>query len=120
MTDQSVLLLNRVRGKILENTTLACSPEEKTAAVADKAGLFRLAETCGLPVPETFYLSGRQDLASIIGQISKYPVVVKPARLRLAEGGDIPSGGVRYAGSPAELERIYASTRILSYPSMIQ
>lgn len=120
MTDQSVLLLNRVREKFPENTILACPPEEKTAAVADKAALFRLAETSGVPVPETFYLSGRQDLSGVIGQIRKYPVVVKPARSRLAEGGDILSGGVRYAGSPAELERIYSSTRILDYPSMIQ
>ncbi|MBA2883001.1 putative ATP-grasp superfamily ATP-dependent carboligase [Desulfosalsimonas propionicica] len=120
MTDLSVTLLNRVREKFPAKTTLACPPAEKTAKVADKAALFRLAETWGVAVPKTFYLSGAQDLAREIQKIKSYPVVVKPARSVVAENGEVISGGVRYAGSPLELESIYSSSRILQYPSMIQ
>jgi len=120
MTEQSVHLLNQARNCLPASTVLACPVAEKMHAVSDKSGLFRLAEGLGIPVPWTLYLASSDDLSSNIANIDRYPVVVKPALSRRFDGKRFIPGGVMYASSRDELEQLYATSRILSYPSMIQ
>jgi predicted ATP-grasp superfamily ATP-dependent carboligase len=120
MTEQSIHLLNVVREKLPEKTVLACASQKTMQAVSDKSGLCRLAESLDVSIPLTLYLSGEGDLPTRIGEIDRYPVVVKPSLSKRIEGQGFISGGVKYASSRAELEQIYATSSVLRYPSMIQ
>ena len=120
MTEVSIHLLNSVREKLPPDCILACSPANTMAAVSNKFDLFQMAEQPGVPVPATHYLESPRDLSGIAKEISRYPIVVKPALSRLPSGDGFLSGGVRYAGSREELEHIYASKDILQYSSLIQ
>ena len=120
MTEQTIGLLNPARGMLPGRTVLACPPLDLMQAVSDKSGMCRLAERLQVPVPQTLYLNGADDLSATIVKIDRYPVVVKPSRSRIKEGNGFLSGGVRYASSPAELEELYATSSVLRYPSLIQ
>ncbi len=120
MTEQSIYRLNPVRGSLPAQTRLACPAPGMMAAVADKLSLLRLAESLQVATPQTFYLSGTDELSTVIGKIASYPVVVKPALSRRLSEGRFLFGGVRYAATPAELAQLYATTPVLRYPSLIQ
>lgn len=120
MTEQSIHLFNGDRGMLPQGTILACPPADLMAAVSEKSALCALAEKLHVPIPQTLYLANAGDLAAVIGSIDRYPVVVKPALSRRQDGDGFLSGGVRYAATPAELEELYATSRVLNYPSMIQ
>lgn len=120
MTEQSIHLFNQDRNRLSGRVVLASPPAAKMLAVADKVSLFQLAEKLGVPVPKTLYLTGPEDLAARIGEIDRYPVVVKPTLSSIPEGQGFISGGVRYAKSQGELERLYGTQKALRYPSMIQ
>ncbi|MCK4536461.1 MAG: ATP-grasp domain-containing protein [Desulfuromonadales bacterium] len=120
MTEQSIHLLNQDRGRLPGRAVLASPPAAKMQAVADKVSLFQLAEKLGVPVPRTLYLTGPEDLAARVCEIDRYPVVVKPTLSSIPEVQGFISGGVRYAKSQGELERLYGTQKALRYPSMIQ
>jgi predicted ATP-grasp superfamily ATP-dependent carboligase len=120
MTEQSIYRLNQARSQLPENTVLACPPGDVMQAVSDKAGLFKLAQSIDVNMPKTFHVSGAAGLESMIDKIDCFPVVIKPAFSRIAQGNGFLSGGVRYANNRSELERIYAQSRVLQYPSLIQ
>lgn len=120
MTEASIHLLNRVRSSLPARVVLGCPTAEKMIAVSNKVNLFKLAEKLKVPIPRTHYLSGRDDIHNLVNEIDSYPAVVKPALSRTPEGETFLSGGVRYAGSQEELKRIYATSKVLEYPSMIQ
>jgi predicted ATP-grasp superfamily ATP-dependent carboligase len=120
MTEPSIYLLNQVRAEIPPGVALGCAPAEKMHAVSDKVVLFRLAERLNVPIPSTIYCSGLEDIKEIAGRIEQYPVVIKPALSRMYDGREFLGGGVRYAGSREELKKIYETSPILRYPSMIQ
>lgn len=120
MTDQSIYLLNQVRDELPKITVLACPSEEVMQAVSDKTRLFQLAESLNVSIPKTFYLGGAEELPANILKIDRYPVVVKPSLSKIPEGEGFLSGGVRYASSKEELERLYGTSKVLHYPSMIQ
>jgi len=119
-TEASIYQLNAFRNNFPEGTILACPTEDKMSEVSNKASLFRLAEHLDVPIPKTLYLNNDEDLQSVIDDISEYPVVIKPAlsKIRIANG--FLSGGIMYASSRRELEKIYLDKRVLKYPSLIQ
>lgn len=120
MTEQSIYRLNPVRGSLPAQTILACPDRQIMRALSDKMSLFQLAESLGVDMPQTFYLNDRAHLPAVAGQIKSYPVVVKPALSRVAEGRGFVSGSVRYAQSRGELERLYYEIPVLRHPSLIQ
>lgn len=118
MTEHSIYLLNPARDRL---PVLACSSIEKMQTIADKSNLCRLAERLNVPIPQTLYLTCAEDLSGVVNEIYRYPVVIKPAlSMRLEEGQKFLSGGVSYAASREELECIYANSKVLRYPSLIQ
>jgi predicted ATP-grasp superfamily ATP-dependent carboligase len=120
MTEQSIYLLNPARDRLPEGVVLACPLREKMQAISDKTALCRLAETLQVPIPKTLYLAGATDLPDALGEIDRYPMVVKPALSRTPERQGFLAGGVMYVSSRDELEKLYATSPILRYPSMIQ
>ena len=120
MTEASIFLLNQIRNDLPSNVILCCETAEKMKAVSDKVSLFHLAEKLGVPIPRTIYLTSTIDLPRAIKRIEQYPVVIKPSLSRIHVGNSFLSGGVRYANSQEELERIYSSSPDLRYPSLIQ
>ncbi len=120
LTEQSIYLLNDARDRFPPGTLLACPPAAKMRAISDKSILFRLAESLGVSIPRTLHLRGPDDLSRVMGEIDGYPVVVKPALSKIPVPEGFLYANVRYAGSADELERLYASSEALRYPSMIQ
>ncbi len=120
LTEQSISLLNEARERFPRGTLLACPSAEKMRAISDKSALFRLAGALGVAIPETLHLDGPDDLASVLGQIDRYPVVVKPSLSKIPISDGFICAGVGYAGSREELERLYETSPALRYPSMIQ
>lgn len=120
MTDASIHLLNQIRSTLPSKVVLACPTAEKMKSVSDKLNLFKIAEKLNVPIPRTRYLSGRDDIYSLVNEIDYYPAVIKPALSRTPEGLTFLSGGVRYAASQRDLEQIYTTSKVLQYPSMIQ
>lgn len=120
MSEASIYLLNEARPILASKVVLACPTSEKMTAVSNKVNLFRLAEKLNVPIPRTHYLIGREDIDSLANKIDSYPAVVKPGLSRTLEGQTFLSGGVRYAASQKELKQIYATSKVLKYPSMIQ
>ena len=120
MTEASIFLLNEIRDQFPEKVIIACSTADKMGAVSNKCDLFQLAEKLKVPIPVTHYLSGSGDLPGLVRKIEKYPVVVKPSLSRTPVINGFLSGGITYASSREELEKLYAANEILQYPSLIQ
>ncbi|MBU5613499.1 carboxylate--amine ligase [Geomonas azotofigens] len=120
ITDASIYWLNKVRDILPKSSTLACPSNDLFEVVSNKSKLCQLAQRCSVCVPGTIYLSSRNDLPECIDKITTYPVVIKPAMSKVLEKGQLLSGCVRYASSPAELEELYTTYEVLKHPSMIQ
>jgi predicted ATP-grasp superfamily ATP-dependent carboligase len=121
MTEISIYLLNKVRSRLSDKVILACPPTQTMEAVSNKVDLFKLAESLQIPIPRTVYINNNSSLEKKLDRIGSYPVVVKPALSKIqGEDGEFLSGGVRYAQSADELRRIYRTSPVLRYPSMIQ
>ncbi|KAB2890442.1 MAG: hypothetical protein F9K32_08730, partial [Desulfobulbaceae bacterium] len=120
MTEQSIYLLNPVRGNFPKRTILACPKTEQMQALGDKLNLFRLAKRLGIAIPNTFFLNDNSELPSLIHDIADYPVVIKPALSRIAVKDGFISASVTYAVDRADLEAQYATSPALRFPSMIQ
>lgn len=120
MTEQSIYCLNPYRDDFTASTILACPPQPMMAYVSDKLLLCKTAEELQVPIPKTIYVQKAAELSKYINQIENYPVVIKPARSKVQVGNTFLSGGVRYAHDKDELQRIYKSSPILQFPSLIQ
>lgn len=120
VTEQSVYCLNDARKRLGKSVILACAPAPMMEAVSNKYRLLQMAETLGVPVPQTIYVSGCDDFFSKNAQISDFPVVVKPAFSKMKDGDRISSSGVMYATDQDELCRLYDTKPALQYPSLIQ
>ncbi|MEN6465276.1 MAG: ATP-grasp domain-containing protein [Syntrophaceae bacterium] len=92
---------------------------------ADKGHVLKLAESLGIPVPETKILTdppGSGDLEDLL-QASSYPLVVKPCRscVRIDGGSAWRKARVRYAGGPAELDSVLKQAAAQNeYPLLLQ
>lgn len=120
MTEQSIYLLNQVRIKLPHGVMLACAETVQMQALSDKVRLYKLAESLGVAIPQTFFLQSKNSLPSVIHNITDYPVVIKPSLSRIATSDGFLSTNVSYARDRAELEAQYATNPALRYPSMIQ
>ena len=89
----------RYRDLFPKDVRIPITTYENLMAAYDKAITLEIAERCGIPVPETFYIKDLSDLDLISKEVS-YPAVVK---LRKSCGAK----GVFYADSRAELIDTY-------------
>lgn len=86
---------------------------------ADKARVIRLAETLGVPTPQTIVLTAPKDLR-VDALALPFPLVVKPARSRVRIGDAWVSTGVAYARTAAELEQSLQRLPDQVYPVLLQ
>jgi len=120
MTEQSIYSLNKIRDGFKMNPVLACAPSDMMEAVSDKNKLFQMAERLGVAIPSTTYVPDAADFLNGKVQVTRFPVVVKPALSKIQDGERIISTGVMYAADGEELNRLYATKPALRHPSMIQ
>jgi len=120
MTEQSIYQLNRVRDELPHDVILACPHQEKMDQVSNKFKLFEMANALGIPIPETIFVNGLDDFLEKESQITTFPVVVKPAFSKIADGDELISAGVMYASDRDGLKQLYDTKKVLCYPSLIQ
>src|SRR5262249_815608 len=78
--DEWVLAVNRHRQRLASHFLIPFAGPEIVEPVLDKARLYRTAAELGIPIPQTWYLSG-EPLDTIAQQLP-YPCIVKPTEQR--------------------------------------
>src|SRR5215813_5595724 len=78
--DEWVLAVNRHRQRLASHFLIPFAEPEIVEPVLDKARLYRTAAELGIPIPQTWYLSG-EPLDTIAQQLP-YPCIVKPTEQR--------------------------------------
>lgn len=106
MTDvtTSVVLKHQAR---LGRVCIAAPAFDTYDSVTDKYRLFQAAQRLGLSMPATRFVDPGGTPWSVPDDL-RYPIVLKPARSRIATGGHWLSTAVKVAHSRAHLERLIA------------
>jgi predicted ATP-grasp superfamily ATP-dependent carboligase len=82
----------------------------------DKAEIYRLADSLGIPKPQTYAPTSEVELKRLIEEI-KYPVVIRPRRSRVMTQKGMYHGLVDYATSGEELLlKYYAIHQYIPWP----
>lgn len=98
MTELTTNLLLKHRDQ-LPGIKLPFPELEQVDALADKCALMRLAESLGVPIPQTVYASSPQELPLALHQLT-YPLVLKPGKSWLEYQGEWLHSRVRFADNP--------------------
>ena len=86
---------------------------------SNKLEIVRLAESIGVPVPETRILMEKSADAGTVAGLS-YPVVVKPHRSRVLTKNGWQGTGVSYACDPEELADLLGKKDAWEFPVLLQ
>jgi len=100
MEEETLLVVLRNREALGEEVAIPFAGVEKIEALRDKARLFQLAESLGLPIPRTWYPESVEEVERI-GRSAEFPLVVKP---RVSSG----AVGRRYVSESAKLAAVWA------------
>lgn len=119
ITDVTMHLVLRQKKKLQTYTRLPVTEFEAFDFVSNKWALLKYAQELGIPIPQTLFIEGPEDLKTVLSELN-YPVVVKPSRSRIVTEVGWLLSNVHYAESETELIRLYAEQQYLRYPSMIQ
>jgi predicted ATP-grasp superfamily ATP-dependent carboligase len=88
--------------------------------LSDKYRLFRQAREVGVPTPATWFMDTAADVAALAPELP-YPVVIKPFRSRILDGGRWLTTSVSFADSPDALCRKVAEDEALQrFPFLLQ
>jgi len=101
VTERTLVPLSAHRQRFA-NAKIAMADVDSLNRVLDKAETFRLAESLGVAVPHSLYLTDIDQLADYGGQLT-YPVVVKPSRSVSADDAGYSKRNVSYAGDETSL-----------------
>ncbi|UCD63467.1 MAG: ATP-grasp domain-containing protein [Candidatus Zixiibacteriota bacterium] len=102
MTDVTSYLIADHYEELSKHTTIGMPPPEAFRAASDKGEMIRLADSLGIPLPQTHFPKSLDELADLAAGLD-YPVVLKPPRSRYLVGSQWVSTKVDYAGSAEEL-----------------
>lgn len=119
ITDVTMHLILRQKKELQTYTRLPVAEFEAFDFVSNKWALLKYAQELGVPIPQTLFIEGPEDLNAALNQLH-YPVVVKPSRSRIPTEGGWLLTHVHYAETETELIRLYEAQPYLRYPSMIQ
>jgi len=123
MTDVTVGELLRRRHELQEMVTLPFVDFERYAAASDKANLLAIAETLGVPTPQTIFAGNdNTDIDGIVAGATKigYPLVIKPSMSRIRTRNGWIQAGVRYAEDCEALRQELEREACRSVPLLIQ
>jgi predicted ATP-grasp superfamily ATP-dependent carboligase len=77
-SDDCAYFLARYRDR-LQNAFAVVGPSwEVMKKIIDKKAQYAQAEAAGVPIPETYYPSGLDEVRRLAGEIQNYPYVIKP------------------------------------------
>lgn len=80
MTERSCLLLNADRSRWEDaGMTVGCAPDEILSRAFDKAETLRIAETCGVRIPQTYHPASLDQCFEAVGKAG-IPCIFKPRR----------------------------------------
>jgi predicted ATP-grasp superfamily ATP-dependent carboligase len=119
VTDSSTQVLAARRGQFPANVLTAIPSLESYELVSDKYRLMKLAQELEVPIPATVFVPDG-DLASVLHQVTSFPVVVKPGRSLLMVDGGWGKTSVHFVASVEELIDLYRRVPYLKNPSLIQ
>lgn len=119
MTEVTTYLIAKHRDRFAE-FAVPMAAFDAFEALSDKCRLFELAQQLGVPTPRTWFASNATDAARWLHDVP-YPVVIKPFRSRILDGGRWLNTAVRFARDPLELEeRLAVDPALQRFPFMLQ
>ena len=119
VTDSTTQVLAARRDQFPAGVLNAVPPLESYELVSDKYRLMKVAQELGVPIPATVYVPDG-DLASVLDQVTAFPVVVKPGRSLLMTDRGWGKTSVHFVSSVEELVDLYRRVPYLKNPSLIQ
>lgn len=102
VTERSLVPLAKHRNALV-HTRVAMADEDSLQLVLDKAATFSLAERIGVSTPQSFYISGIDELPALLPKL-RFPVVVKPSHSVSAGSEGYSKRNVSYANDENELK----------------
>ncbi len=102
VTERSLVPLAKHRS-LFSHSRVAMADDESLELVLDKAATFSLAERIGVSTPQSFYISGIDELPALLPQL-RFPVVVKPSHSVSAGSEGYSKRNVSYANDENELK----------------
>ena len=104
----------------LHDVAIPFAKKETVDLIADKSSLMQMADTMGIPFPQTWYVKKASELPVNIDDLS-YPIVLKPAKSWIVENGRWIHTTVRFADTPQTAKTILQSyVEFQNHPFMIQ
>jgi len=100
MEEETLLTILRHRDGFGGGVVIPFAEPENIERIRDKAQLFRLAESLGIPMPKTWYPESNEEIAPI-GREANFPLIVKP---RISTG----AVGLRHVNDAAALASAWA------------
>lgn len=119
VTDASVTALLTPEGRSLA-VPVPFPSYTRYAAVSDKGAVAAAAQTLGIRVPRQSIVANRDGPGSELPDGLRFPLVVKPVRSVVRDGGRLRKTGVTFAGSPDELSGILADLPEGAFPVLLQ
>ncbi len=108
VTDDTLQPIANAREELLAFCPIALAPAEAHEICSNKVATFACAETLGIDVPKSWVV---ESLADVFHLQLSFPVVVKPSRSVVSNGGQGRcSLNVRYAHDSQELETLVSET----------
>jgi predicted ATP-grasp superfamily ATP-dependent carboligase len=121
MTDASAELGLALREAAPE--LLVIFPEARAyREISDKARLLELGTELGIPVPEQTVVHSKPNEGGLNGACAgvRYPVVAKPSRSAVEEGGVVHRFGVTMVADESELRAALSSYHPAAFPVLLQ
>jgi predicted ATP-grasp superfamily ATP-dependent carboligase len=123
VTEITTLMVTENKAELSKYCAVPFPDHESVSRAADKYSLMKIAETLGVPIPQTIYLDCADDLEANSDRCCSlgYPIVVKPSRSRFRRENGWRSSGVQYANDEKELKAILAgSAERKEFPLLLQ
>ncbi|MFE8071659.1 ATP-grasp domain-containing protein [Marinobacteraceae bacterium S3BR75-40.1] len=120
MTEASTYVLLANRSRLPAHVKLPFPSDKQVQQLANKSELTRLAQSLGLPVPESQHYANAQALLSATSSIQRYPVVLKPALSKILLEDRIVSTSVVIVRNEKALKAALQQDQFKNYPFMVQ
>lgn len=119
MTDIAMELIGEHRNVLNPAIALPVPSLDQYRRLSDKYHLTDWAGANGIPVPRTYFVPDG-EIDDLVGELTAWPVVVKPGRSLLKRDGTWKKTVVSIARDADDLRRLYHEAWYLRQPSMIQ
>jgi protein-tyrosine-phosphatase/predicted ATP-grasp superfamily ATP-dependent carboligase len=119
VSDIALQLVGLRKAEFEEWTNVPIPSLQAYENLSDKYHLMELAAQLGIPIPETEFVAGGHFEGAIDG-VRQYPVVVKPARSLLRQGGRWEKTSVHHAMNGNQLRQLFGEKQYLQDRSLIQ